>query len=56
MGILDVFFGNSDEAEKPPKKQHEPLLKIDDRPIIGLKRCKHCGLSETYWERWPECE
>ena len=36
---------------------HEPLLFNDDNePIGGLKRCKNCGLSETYWERWPVCE
>jgi hypothetical protein len=34
---------------------HEPLLELDGKKINGLKRCKWCGLSETYWERWPSC-
>jgi hypothetical protein len=37
--------------------QHNPLLRRDDgTEIKGLKRCITCGLSETYWERFPVCE
>lgn len=37
--------------------EHEPcLFNEEGEPIQGLKRCKHCGLSETYWGRWPKCE
>jgi len=35
-----------------PEKQgcvHEPLLERDGKPIKGSKRCKHCGLNESYW-------
>lgn len=37
-------------------RPHEPLMELGGKSILGLKRCKNCGLSETYWERWPECE
>lgn len=38
------------------KREHEPLLELDGKPIGGLKRCKNCGLCETYWQRFPVCE
>lgn len=39
-----------------PHWPHEPVLFDEDsNPIRGLKRCKHCGLSEIYWNRWPQC-
>lgn len=37
-------------------KQHKPLLELGGKQILGLKRCANCGLSETYWERFPFCE
>jgi hypothetical protein len=37
-------------------KRHVPVLEINGRPVRGLKRCAYCGLSETYWLRWSECE
>jgi hypothetical protein len=44
----------------PPVQQepsaHQPLMYRDDgTEILGLKRCSACGLSETYWKRFPEC-
>lgn len=24
--------------------------------VRGLKRCVNCGLSETYWSKWPTCD
>lgn len=43
--------------DHPVNAKHEPLLFNDDNePIHGLKRCKNCGLCETYWIRWPKCE
>lgn len=29
---------------------HEP------RSGEGSKVCKNCGLNETYWSRWPDCD
>ncbi len=38
------------------KNNHVPLLHRADGTLInGLKRCADCGLSETYWQRWPVC-
>ena len=37
------------------KKGHQPLLELEGKIIRGLKRCKFCGLSETYWKRFPDC-
>jgi len=42
---------------KTEERAHEPLMfDTENEPITGLKRCKHCGLSETHWWRWPVCE
>ena len=39
------------------ERKHTPLLKREDgSEIKGLKCCSACGLSETYWERFPVCE
>lgn len=43
-------------APTAPRSKHVPLLKYEGRTIRGLKRCKDCGLSETYWQRWPDCD
>ena len=40
----------------PKSESHAPLLYRDNgSPILGLKRCVKCGLSETYWQRFPSC-
>jgi len=36
--------------------KHIPLLQLDGKEIKGIKRCSVCGLSETYWKRFPVCE
>jgi hypothetical protein len=39
------------------QRVHTPFAHREDgSPITGLKRCANCGLSETYWERWPDCK
>ena len=46
------------DTPNPPTRTngHITLLTRDDgTPITGLKRCRVCFLSETYWQRW-ECE
>ena len=36
-------------------KQHKPMLEMNGKPIRGTKRCKYCGLNESYWPRFPDC-
>lgn len=46
-----------DIAELPATRPtHVPLLVMDGVAIQGIKRCQDCGLSETYWARWPQCD
>jgi len=35
--------------------EHQVMSSRDGIPILGLKRCSLCGLSETYWKKWPSC-
>lgn len=35
---------------KRAKCNHEPLMEIDGKVIEGTKKCKNCGLNESYWE------
>lgn len=50
LALLPRFFPT------PVLAKHEPLnQRSDGTPILGLKRCAACGISETYWQRWPVC-
>lgn len=40
-----------ERAERP----HKPMTHWKGREIKGLKRCENCGLSETYWLKFPAC-
>jgi hypothetical protein len=51
-GVLKLHRG---DAEVGPL-HIENTYDIHGNPIKGLKRCLYCGLSETYWGRFPVCE
>lgn len=53
VSILLAFAGWQQGAEV---QRHVPLLEVDGRKIEGLKRCAECGLSETYWKKFPSCD
>jgi hypothetical protein len=42
-----------DFASKVKVCAHEPLLELNGKKITGSKRCKHCGLNESYWRAKP---
>lgn len=45
------------KQESPRGLEHRPLMfNAEGEEIRGLKCCMFCGLSETYWDRWPACE
>ena len=46
---LDALAGGASKRNKVKLCAHEPLLELDGKPIKGSKRCKHCGLNESYW-------
>lgn len=49
LGVIELF-----KSIKKPVT-HVPLLELNGKPIKGIKCCKTCGLSQTYWERFPNC-
>jgi hypothetical protein len=51
-GVLKLHRG---DAEIGPL-HIEKVYDINGDPIKGLKMCTYCGLSETYWDRFPVCE
>jgi len=53
-GLRSSCKARPSEPEVGPRT-HVALKEINGRPINGLKRCQSCGLSETYWNRFPSC-
>jgi hypothetical protein len=58
--LIDALVYALSERERlnrpaPHAVPHVPMLEWEGKPVNGLKRCSECGISETYWERWPTC-
>lgn len=49
------WLAHEAKAESGRVEEHKPMTHLDGRRIEGLLRCENCGLSQTYWERWPSC-